>query len=175
MVPFTGERKELSKRIIVGLVMAISLTSTMFAASAAATGNEISAKNQSSYWCESEGQKIEEGFSGDSWVADDSYALVVLKSARVNDEFHNVVVGQKVATVSGKDISHIILCDPIIPPTTETQPTTTTVKRHSTTTTTPSTTVPTTTQVPTTTVVIPPEIPQVPTPVPVPYTPNFTG
>lgn len=140
--------------------------------------------NQPSYWGD-DCIKIDEGTGDDSYTADQDYRLVVLKSGTVNDEFYNVKAGQTVSTVSGKDISHIILCDEEEPPsTTSTAPTSTSsVPSTSTTvtsttappTTVPPTTVPPTTAPPTTAPPEPPPVVPSNPAVPVPAEPQFTG
>lgn len=55
--------------------------------------------------------KLEGGFAGAAWTVDADHALVVLKSALVNDQFWGVAKGETLRTVSGKGISHVIVCD----------------------------------------------------------------
>ena len=116
----------------------------MLAAPVHAT-NEVSDQNKVSYWCE-QGYKIDDYEGGPSWVSDVDAPLVVLKSATNNDTFFSVTIGDVIRTVTGKDISHIIVCLPSVT-------TTTTVVSSTTTTTIPPTT--TTTSPPTTTTTIP--------------------
>ena len=138
--------------------------------------------NKVETWCPDGGFKIDGGFQGSTWISTGSYHLVVLKSALVNDSFVDVVEGQELATVSGKEISHAIVCtSPEVPPTTV--PPTTVPP-----TTVPPTTVPPTTSTPGPTSTLPPTTtagpppaptvpvpPVMPDPEPVPSTPSFTG
>jgi hypothetical protein len=88
------------------------------------------------YWGE-DCDKTEQALQGPRWYADRDYRLVVLKSGTTtNDVFYNVLAGDSVSTVSGKDISHVIRCGGTTPTTTTEAPPTTTVQP-------PTTTVPT--------------------------------
>ena len=117
----------------------------MLAAPAIANGYD-SDQNHPGYWCDSGGYKIELD-GGNSWISTINAPLVVVKSGTSNDIFRDVQIGDLLSTVSGKGISHLIVC---LPPTTTTAPPSTT-----TTTSVPDTT--TTTEIPpTTTTTIPP-------------------
>ncbi len=90
------------------LILALSLVAGLSAAPAA-LANET---NHVDYWESHYGMECSkiDSSPGQTWTSDDSYALVILKSAKTNDFFHYVSAGTDLETVSGKDISHIITC-----------------------------------------------------------------
>ena len=51
-----------------------------------------------------------------SYTADQNYALVVLKAGTVSETWYDVKAGATVQPSSGKDISHVIMCTGIAPP-----------------------------------------------------------
>ena len=139
----------------VAIVICSMLATLGFSATAEARGYDA-AQNDPAYWG-SGCYKIDRSGTS-SWVADADYDRVVLKSGTENDVFDDVRAGDVLRTVSGRDISHRILCPASEPTTTTAPPTTTTVVPTTTapptTTTVPET--PTTTVAPTTTTVAPP-------------------
>ncbi|WP_284500791.1 hypothetical protein [Bowdeniella massiliensis] len=58
---------------------------------------------------ESDYLRVPENKQGGEWV------LLVLKSATVNDQFWNPVIGEKYSPISGKRISHAFLCTGVAP------------------------------------------------------------
>lgn len=66
------------------------------------------AANQVSYWCE-DGFKLDSGFS-DPYQLTANASKLIIKSALVNDVWDNPAPGWY-GTQSGKEISHIIVCD----------------------------------------------------------------
>ena len=58
---------------------------------------------------ESDYLRVPEIKQGGEWV------LLVLKSATVNDQFWNPVIGEKYSPISGKRISHAFLCTGVAP------------------------------------------------------------
>jgi LPXTG-motif cell wall-anchored protein len=109
--------------------------------------------NKVSDWCEPDDAGVKYEPVATPYVVPEppegkTWTLLVIKSALVNDQFPNPVVGQSYTAVSGKDISHVILCwgdRPVIITTTTTEPTTTTTTSTSTTTTSTTTLPPSTT------------------------------
>ncbi len=93
------------------MILALSLLASLVLAPAALAKST----NQVDHW-----EQLNPGFectkiemdedAGPTWISDDEYALVVLKSSRNNDEFRPVEQFEDVTTKSGKDISHIITC-----------------------------------------------------------------
>lgn len=101
----------------ISLIIAIALVGGALLAPAASAGNGnsakakyVSAKNHAAYWGDN-CTKIDEEQPSDSWISDGYYAMVILKSSLDNTVITYVDQGQVVTTNSGKDISHIIVCD----------------------------------------------------------------
>lgn len=152
------------RRLIVGAiaVMVLASAGTALAETYTAPGQPNvltvdSDANKVSFWCEPDDAGIKYEPVATPYIVPEPpegkvWTLLVIKSALVNDQFPNPVVGQAYNAVSEKDISHVILCweDTVVTTTTTTSSTTTTTPSTTTTTTT-STTVPTTTTEPTTT------------------------
>lgn len=98
-----------------------------------------------------------------TWTADQDYRLVVLKYATTNQEFYDVKAGDVLATATGQDISHLILCTGEEPPsstttTTSTTTTSTTAPPTTTTTSTTTTSQPPASSITTTSTTVPPTI-----------------
>lgn len=150
------------KHKAISLLIALALlTATVAVISpASATGT-----NKPNYWG-SDCVKVDNGTGSDSLTLTANYRLVVLKSGRANDLFWGVTSGTTVSTVSGKDISHYILCGKDTPSTTTTLPPTTTTEAPPTTTTevppTTTTEQPTTTTAPPTSTTVVPSTTTVP-------------
>ena len=153
--------------LLVPLLVIVLLIAALATSAAAAPGYD-SEQNHPEYWGD-DCTKTEDALQGSRWYApvNEGYRLVVLKSGLVNDVFENVAAGAALTTVSGKAISHVIVCGSVVvPPTTTTAPPATTV---------PPTTAPPTTVPPVVTTVPPVDVPDAPPAVPVPEDPEFTG
>lgn len=151
-------RSPMQRRCEIAAAIATVVILVVAAFALPAAGQADPEANNPAYWGE-DCFKIDDGTGSDEYVATDDFRLVVLKSGNVNDEFYDVKAGDVLATTSGQDVSHLILCEGVTTTTTAPESTTTTVP-ESTTTTVPesTTTVPeSTTTVPESTTTTQPE------------------
>lgn len=130
--PYRSRRQ---RRTEIAVAFFVALVAVIASLALPADGQTNPEQNDPAYWG-ADCYKIDEGTGSDEYIATADFRLVVLKSGNVNDEFYDVRQGDVLATVSGRDISHLILCTGDLPTTTTTVPetSTTTVPETSTTT-----------------------------------------